>query len=460
MNAPNLLTLTEMAAAVRAGRLGPPDVWKACGSQIARLNPTLNAFITRLDEGLPREAAQLPDGMAARLPLAGAPIAVKDLFDTAGVRTTAGSLFFKDHVPSEDAAAVSRVKDAGGRVIGKTNTHEIALGVTSVNPHFGNCRNPWSTDRVSGGSSGGSAVAVATGMAMAALGTDTGGSIRIPASLCGVVGLKPTFGRVSVRGVLPLSWNLDHVGPLTRCVADAALMLQVLAGYDEGDLCSADMPAEDSFRDLEAGIEGWKIAFATGSYVAECDPEIRQAVEVAAQRFEALGGKITRLDMSFLREAATANRITIQSDAAAFHLERLAANPELFGVDVRKRLETGRDAPLADYIFARRTQMELRHHLHHIFKQYVVVLLPSTPVTAPTIEGADAVELASRLNRFTAPFNLVGLPAISVPCGFSGQGLPLGLQIVGGAWREAEVLQAARAYEREADWSARRPPMI
>ena len=222
MSASGLPTLSESIAHVRSGHLRPSDVWLTCSSQIERLNPVLNAFITRLDQESPSSQDGRSDASIAETPLAGAPIAVKDLFETKAIRTTAGSLFFKDYIPSEDATAVAKLRGAGGRLIGKTNTHEIALGVTTVNPHFGACRNPWDTDRIPGGSSGGSAVAVSTGMAMAALGTDTGGSIRIPASLCGVVGLKPTYGRVSLRGVIPLSWNLDHVGPLTLSVADAA----------------------------------------------------------------------------------------------------------------------------------------------------------------------------------------------------------------------------------------------
>ena len=430
---------------------------RACSNQIERLNPLLNAFITRLDQESTSNLDESNDSAFAEKPLAGAPIAVKDLFETRGIRTTAGSLFFKDHIPTEDATAVAKVRAAGGRLIGKTNTHEIALGVTTVNPHFGACRNPWDTDRIPGGSSGGSAVAVSTGMALAALGTDTGGSIRIPASLCGVVGLKPTFGRISLRGVIPLSWNLDHVGPLTRCVTDAALMLEILAGQDEEDPTSVAAPMTGPTEQLEAGVRGWRVIFAGGDYFEDCDPEVLNAVQEAAATFVRMGATVDRQDLSDLRQAALANGLMTQTDAAAFHRERLADQPLLFGADVRTRLETGRDVPAGDYVRARRTQTEMRYRLGQLFKDHDVILLPSTPIPAPLIHGGDAVDHARKLTRFTAPFNLAGLPAISIPCGYSLNGMPIGLQLVAGAWQEARLLRAARAYERETDWFTASP---
>jgi aspartyl-tRNA(Asn)/glutamyl-tRNA(Gln) amidotransferase subunit A len=456
----NLLTLREAVSRVRTESLSAADVWDACANQIRRLDPQLRAFITSTDrrqipENLPEQS---PDnGMS---PLAGAPIAVKDMFETAGILTTAGSLFFQDHVPVRDATVVARLRTAGGQIIGKTNTHEIALGVTNINPHFGTCRNPWDMQRVSGGSSGGSAVAVATGMALAAIGTDTGGSIRIPASLCGVVGLKPTFGRVSLRGVFPLSWNLDHAGPLTRCVADAAFLLGIMAGYDEEDPQSMDQPLEDYEGKLEDGVDGWRMALAAGSYLEDSDPEVLKAVESAADLFRVLGARVERVDLSYLRDAALANGLMTQADGATYHRQRLAEKPHLFGEDVRRRLLTGRDTRVSDYVQARQTQTEMRRRLAGLFREHDLILLPATPITAPRIEGADAIEHARRLTRFTAPFNLTGLPAISIPCGFSKQGLPIGLQIVGGAWREAQLLQAARAYERKTQWGARPPPVV
>ena len=445
---------------MRAGALAPADLQAACSQQIERLNPRLNAFITIANAPGTAEMQVGHSALASPHALDGIPVGVKDLFDTANLRTTAGSRFYADNVPTTDAAVVAKLKQAGAFVIGKTNTHEIALGVTSVNPHFGPCRNPWDTDRISGGSSGGSAVAVATGMALAAVGTDTGGSIRIPASLCGVVGLKPTYGRVSLRGVLPLSWNLDHAGPLTRNVEDAALLLEVMAGFDPEDPYSVDAPAAEFQTPLQDGIRGWRVALGAGEYVERADDEVRGAVEHAADVLAAAGAEVEAVECSFLHQAALANGVVTQADAAAFHRQRLNEHPDWFGEDVRRRLEAGRDLPAADYILARHTQAGIKRRLADFFETFEILLLPTTPNTAPVIEGDDTVAEARRLTRFTAPFNLAGLPAVSIPCGTDSRGLPIGLQMIAGAWREAGLLRAARAYERVSGWMGWQPPPI
>lgn len=453
MTEPNFLPIYEAVRLLKDGSLTPHSLTEACSRQIERLNPLLNAFVTITP---PTTAGNSPSAGQ----LADIPIAVKDLFETKDVRTTAGSLFFKDYVPTEDAVAVQKIKNAGAVIMGKTNTHEIALGVTTSNPHYGITRNPWDMTRIPGGSSGGSAVAVATGMSLAALGSDTGGSIRIPASLCGVVGLKPTFGRVSVRGVFPLSWNLDHVGPLTRSVKDAALILQVIAGYDAEDPFCVNQPVDNYLTQIDDGIKGLRIALAVGSFIEEADVEVLETVQQASKVFEKLGAKIEIVDVSFLRQAAQANSIMTPADGAAYHRDRLTDAPEKFGADVRLRLETGRNFTSTEYILARRTQTEMKRRMETFFEQYDLLLLPSTPITAPLIEGNDAVEQARRLTRFTAPFNLTGLPALSVPCGFNKDGLSIGLQIVSQAWNESSVLRAGAAYERETDWHTRRPSMV
>lgn len=445
------LTITQ-ALADEEIRLG---LTRACYHQIERLNPIINAFITVIPPTTPFANARSVQGA-----LSGIPIAVKDLFETAGVRTTAGSQFFKDYIPEKDAVAVSKLKAAGADIIGKTSTHEIALGVTNINPHYGSPRNPWNITYITGGSSGGSAAAVATGMCMAALGSDTGGSIRIPASLCGVVGFKPTYGRVSLRGVFPLSWNLDHVGPLTRSVKDAALLLQLLAGYDEADPASVNAPVEDYLKDIEAGIKGWRIALAVGDFVEISDAEVLAAVRAAARYFEYLGAKVEEVDISWLYEAALANGQIVQADGAAYHRERLAANPELFGADVRQRLETGRDLPCGTYALARRKQVEVRRRSEGFFRHYDALLLPSTPIPAlPMDDIENSASQAPALTRFTAPFNLSGLPALSVPCGFTKAGLPVGLQIVCGPWQETRLLRAGHAFEQTTEWHKRKPAL-
>ncbi len=473
MDQPNLLSVAEAIKLLKAHKLEASQLLDACLGQVERLNPRLNAFITpnpeaRASRG-PRGSKDhdhagvraRPDLVAVEAEglLSGIPIAVKDLFETANLRTTAGSLFFKDYVPTQDAQAVLKLKGAGAVILGKTNTHEIALGVTTQNPHFGSCRNPWDESRIPGGSSGGSAVAVATGMALAGLGTDTGGSIRIPASLCGLVGLKPTYGRVSVRGVIPLSWNLDHVGPLTNTVEDAALLLGVLAGYDGEDPWSVDRETANYAAQLEDGVAAWRLGLGVGEYVDGAVPEVVDAVRRAAEKLEAEGAYVEEVDISFLREAALANGIMTQADAAAFHRERLVEHPDWFGEDVRSRLEAGRDATSADYSLARRTQAEMKRRLGRLFESCDVLLLPATPITAPLIEGGAAVAEARRLTRFTAPFNLTGVPALSIPCGLSKEGLPIGLQMVGRPWEETQLLRAAYTYERVSGTVGQRPPL-
>ena len=438
--------ISSALVALRHGRLSTADLRQACLDRIERLNPLLNAFITVTPDAPPISQQNINS------PLYGIPIALKDLYETAGTLTTAGTPFFKDTIPQKDAQVVEKLKAAGAFLVGKTNTHEIALGVTGVNPHYGAVRNPWDATRISGGSSSGSAAAVASGMCLAALGTDTGGSIRIPASLCGVVGLKPTFGRISLRGIHPLSWNLDHAGPLTRSVQDAALLLQVLAGYDPLDPASADVPVDDYLAGVAAGVRGFRVALAGGDYIAESDPEVLAAYHQAAGVFEALGAQVEKVDVEFMRQAALANSQMTQADAAAVHRERISQQPAMFGEDVRQRLQTGAALSATEYILARRIQSETRRRLEQLFNAYDILLTPATPIAAPLIAGTDAIEQSRRLTRFTSTFNLAGLPALALPCGFTRSGLPIGLQIIAKAWSETRVLQAGHAFEQATPW--------
>ena len=455
----NSLSISAALDLLRKKQVSPQDLAEACFYQIERLNPALNAFITVCDIQStvnPRPSEQtIPFALANAL--RGIPIAVKDLFDTASIRTTAGSIFFKDNIPDSDAFVIEKLKQAGATIVGKTNTHEIALGVTGNNPHYGTAHNPWDTTRIPGGSSSGSAIAVATGMALGALGTDTGGSIRIPASLCGIVGLKPTYGRVSLRGVFPLSWNLDHAGPLTSCVRDAAVLLQVISIYDAIDPASIKMMSGDYLGHLVDDIEGKKITLGVGEYIESADPEVLNAVHDAAKVFESLGCKIQEVNVGWMREAALANSTMTRSDGAAVHRDRLQEHPEMFGEDVLRRLQEGAKTTSIEYALARRAQTEVKKRCELFFESSDFLIIPSTPIAAPTIAGNDAVEQAARLTRFTAPFNLAGLPAISIPCGFTNESLPIGLQIVSRAWADAKVLNAAYAYEQATEWHKRKP---
>ncbi len=445
------LHLTDLRNLVKSKEIEAVELVSACYRQIERLNPLLNAFITVIAQ----EPSTANEGM-----LCGIPIAVKDLYDTKGIRTTAGARFFADNIPQEDAIVVQKIKKAGAHIVGKTNTHEIALGVTNNNPHYGACKNPWDVTRTPGGSSGGSAVAVATGMALAALGTDTGGSIRIPASLCGVVGLKPTFGRVSLRGILPLSWNLDHAGPITRNVEDAALMLQVMGGYDELDPVSVKTLPGDYSSHLKDTMKERKIALAVGDFIEESDAEVLQAVRRTTKMLEQLGASIKEVNVDFLKEATLANALMTQADGAAFHRERLKEHPDWFGADVRQRLEAGAAFTSTEYILARRTQSEIRRECELLLNVYDTLILPTTPIPAPVLEGEDALERARQLTRFTAPFNLTGLPALSLPCGFTKDGLPIGMQVVSRAWNEAGVLRTGYACQQVTDWHTKTCPLL
>jgi aspartyl-tRNA(Asn)/glutamyl-tRNA(Gln) amidotransferase subunit A len=441
------LPLTDLRNLVKSKEIDASELVSASYHKIERLNPVLNAFITVIH----REVDSKQDG-----PLYGIPIAVKDLYETKGIRTTAGTRFFEDHIPDEDAFVVQKIKKAGAHLVGKTNTHEIALGVTNNNPHYGACKNPWDVTRTPGGSSGGSAVAVATGMALAALGTDTGGSIRIPASLCGVVGLKPTYGRVSLRGIVPLSWNLDHAGPITRSVEDAALMLQIMGGYDELDPASVKTLPGDYSSHLKDNMKERKIALAVGDFIDEADAEVLEAVRRAAKVLTEMGAMISEVNIDFLKEAALANALMTQADGAAFHRQRLEEHPDWFGADVRQRLEIGAAFTSTEYILARRTQSEVRRKCELLLNVYDSLILPTTPIPAPVLEGEDALERARLLTRFTSPFNLTGFPALSIPCGFTRNGLPIGLQIVSRAWNETGVLRTGYAFQQATDWHTKK----
>jgi len=461
------LSLVEAAGLIRNHQLSPLELTKVCLSRIEEYDEKLKSFITITPEAALQSARQAEDEAQRGerfngQPLGalhGIPIALKDLYETRGIRTTAGSKFYAQYVPEKDAVVVDELKSAGAIFLGKTNMHEIALGLTNVNPHYGTCRNPWAADRVSGGSSGGSAVALAAGFCLGAMGSDTGGSIRVPSALCGVVGLKPTFGRVSLRGVIPLSWNLDHAGPMARTVSDVAVMLQVIAGYDPQDAYCLDVPVEDYMGHIREGVKGWKVALAEGEYFGLTDSQVKQAIDEAGRVFETLGAWVEPVLIPDCYQAALANGLMVTSDASVLYQEQIQTREEDFGKDVLQRLKNGASLPLKDYIQARRTQSLLQRKFGEFFNKFDLLLMPTTPVVAPRVEGPDAIEMARLLTRYTSPFNLTGLPALSLPCGFNSEGLPIGLQIIGRHWKEAQVLRGAFAYEQATDWRFSKPPL-
>lgn len=438
--------------------MSPVELTRECLSQIEKLNPVLNAFITVTAESALAEARQAEEEIAGgqwRGPLHGVPVAIKDLIDTAGVRTTSASALHQTRVPSEDAEVVRRLRSAGAVIVGKNNLHEFAYGASSLISHFGEVHNPWDRGRIAGGSSAGSAAAVPAGMAHACIGTDTAGSIREPAALCGCVGLKPTYGRVSSRGVIPLSASLDHVGPLTRSVADAAIVLQAIAGFDSADIPSAERPVEDYLSAVKEGTQRLRVGIPHRYFFDDLDTEVASAMEHAVSGIQTMVAELkeVRLDVPTDRTLQVA-------EAYAYHAESVAKTPELYQAETLRRIRAGEKVTAAEYIRARWDLEQARRKIREVFSDVDLLLTPTTPMPAPSIvelratpEALRPVEL--KLLRNTRPFNVWGLPAISVPCGFTQSGLPIGLQIAGPHWREDLVLRLAHAYEQATAWHKR-----
>jgi aspartyl-tRNA(Asn)/glutamyl-tRNA(Gln) amidotransferase subunit A len=456
------LDLHEAATLVRRKKVSPVQLAQTCLARIEALNPILNAFITVTANSALAQArqaeAELQRGMW-RGPLHGIPIALKDLIDTAGVRTTAGSALFKDRVPREDAVVVQRLRDGGAVLLGKLNMHEVAFGPTTrATSFFGPVRNPWATERISGGSSGGSGAAVAAGLCFAAMGSDTGGSIRQPASFCGVVGLMPSYGRVSTRGALPLSWSADHLGPMTRSVVDAALMLQVIAGYDPGEVTSYDMPVQDYAGGLKQSRNlRIRIGLARKFFYETLDPEIKQAVDRAVSLFVKLGAEIHEVDVP-----VSSGRTVIQAEAFAYHSASMATNPDLYLPETLAKLRLGSTIDMQTYIRARLSLDQLRRTAPKMFRQIDVLLTPTTPVPPPKISELPSTFDEVMANdavmwRNTRPFNLLAFPTISIPCGFTDLGMPIGLQLSAAPWQELQLLKIANAYEQMTNWHTHRP---
>jgi aspartyl-tRNA(Asn)/glutamyl-tRNA(Gln) amidotransferase subunit A len=455
-------TICDLAPLLRSRALSPLEVTRSLLGRIEKLNPALNAFITVSSESALAQAHAAETEMARgvwRGPLHGVPIALKDLIDTAGLRTTAASALFADRIPTEDAEVVRRLKQAGAIILGKNNLHEFAYGGSSLVSHFGDVHNPWDTSRIAGGSSGGSAAAVAAGLCYAAIGTDTAGSIREPAALCGCVGLKPTYGRVSSRGVIPLSWSLDHVGPLTASVTDAAIVLQAIAGYDPEDITTSEIPVADYLSALSENPKALRVGVPGDYFYDDLDREVAPAVEQALGVIEGLVAetKEIKLDVPTNRKAQSA-------ESYAYHAQNAAKTPDEYQAETLRRIMSGANVTAQEYISARREMDEARRSIREIFNKIDVLVTPAMPMPAPAIadlkKTPDALRPAElKLLRNTRPFNVWGLPAISVPCGFTQSGLPIGLQIAGPHWREDLVLRLAHAYEAATVWHKRQPTL-
>lgn len=456
------MTLAGLAARLRAGELSPGEAVADSLERIERLDPLLNAFVSvRAEEAL-AEARAL-ERARERGPLHGVPVAVKDVIDVAGARTTAASRILAGNVARADAAAVERLRAAGAVVVGKLNTHEFAFGATTTSPHFGPARNPWDTGRISGGSSGGSGAAAAADLVAGTLGTDTAGSIRIPACLCGVTGLRPSTGRVPNRGVVPVSWTLDTVGPIARTAEDCALLLQAIAGRDPADPATAAAPVPDYAAALRGGVRGLRVG-VVAHLLEGAEPAVAAAAEAALAELASLGARVEPVEAGFLREADVATQLVMLPEAAAAHLPWLRERLADYGADVRARLLAGLLLPGTAAVTGQRARRLLFAEATRLFDEHDLLAAPAMPVPAPLL-GEETVSVHGRrlpyrlaLIPFNSPWACLGLPAASVPCGLA-QGLPVGLALAGRRLAEATVLRAAHAYQQATDWHERRPPL-
>lgn len=453
-------SLAGVSAKIRSRAVTPTQLLQTCLERIDVFNPKLNAFITVMREQAMAQARDLDAEQKAgrfRSPLHGIPIALKDNMDTAGVRTTAASAVFDDRVPTEDAEVVRRLKAAGAILIGKANLHEFAMGGTSATSYFGPVRNPWELSRNPGGSSGGSAAAVSADLCFGALGTDTGGSIRTPSSYCSVVGLKPTYGLVSIRGIIPLTLSLDHCGPITKTVEDAAMILNVLAGYDKLDIASVEHTKEDYVSAMKQPVAGFRLGIPRAPFFDLLDADVAKSVEDAL----AVLAKLTR-SMKDVNLPPTRD-ITLNGEVYAYHEPMFTKSPGRYMIPTRRSLQNAANGKAADYIRGKWKLELLRRTIDDSFQDFDLVALPTRRHTPRTIKDSIQREESDKMRNpeleNTGQFNVYGIPAISIPCGFTHDGLPIGLMLAGPRFSEGKVLALARAYEQATEWHLRKPPL-
>jgi aspartyl-tRNA(Asn)/glutamyl-tRNA(Gln) amidotransferase subunit A len=462
--------IAELIRLIAKKSVSPLEVVEAYLDRIEALDGRLKAYITVCrDEALAAAKAAEAAVMNGHTlgALHGIPIGLKDLYQTKGVRTTAGSKILSDWVPEDDATVVTRLQEAGCIILGKLNMHEFAYGPEGINVHYGSSWNPWdaAAHRIAGGSSSGSGVGVAAALCAGALGSDTGGSIRIPSALCGVFGIKPTYGRVSRAGVLPLAWSLDHMGPMTRTAQDAALLLGVMAGYDSKDPTSRVLPVPDYTAALSGRVKGLRVGLLRSFFLEAADAVVCQAVEKAVNTLEELGAQVEEVTLKTAVHATGASFAILFSEALAFHEDWMKSRPQDYAADVRERLRVGAFIPATAYLKGQQARGLIRDEVDALLATHDVLIAPTTPMAATllgqnefTLNG-QVQEVRASLTRFTRVANLTGHPAASVPCGFTPEGLPIGMQMIGRPFDEATVLRTADAYQRVTDWHTRRPPV-
>ena len=462
------MTIQETSQRIQNGEISPVELTRQTLERIAKLQPVLNAYITITADHALEQARQAEAEIRSgnyRGPLHGIPYAAKDLFYTKGIRTTVGTKFLADFVPDFDATIIEKLNAAGAVLVGKAGLHECAYGITSNNPHYGPIRNPWDTDRIPGGSSGGSTSALASGQCLFSLGSDTGGSIRIPASLCGLAGLKATFGRVSRHGVYPLGHTLDHAGPFGLTVRGTAWVYQAIAGFDSRDPSSAGQPDRTPVLSPEPRLDGRKIGVPTNYYFENLDADVEAAVRKALQVLEELGATLVEIAVPDIEEFNSIGRLILLAEASSVHHRRLRERREDFGDDVRALLDQGRLVLATDYLDAQRRRRAFNDAFNELLREVDVIATPTIPITAAKI-GQDTLRVAGRdenvrlaTTRLVRALNMTGLPLLSVPCGISSEGLPIGLQLIGGLFDEAALLEVGHSYEQATEWHKKRPPI-
>lgn len=462
----HMATIRDISYHIARKDLSPVEITEAILARIDAIDTSLGSYITVLAESALRSAHAAEQEIQQghyRGPLHGIPIAVKDLVWTKGITTTCASSILKDYIPTEDATIIKRFQDSGAVLLGKLNMHEFAFGATGEASAFGPCRNPWDLDRLPGGSSSGSGVAIAAGLAYGAIGTDTGGSIRIPASLCGTVGLKATYGRVSRYGVMPLSWSFDHVGPLARSVEDAALLLNSIAGYDRMDPSSAEAPVPEFDRDLPDNLRGVRLGIPREFFFENITAEVKTTVTSAIDRMSNLGAQVEEVSIPLLDHTVAIWNACVLPEATAYHLPHLRAHPELYTPGVRDRLELGLFIPSVAYTTAQRIRRKLSEQVYEAFQKVDIIVGPTTPVSAPKIGGEEVLlggikqDARTSMSYLTRVANLTGFPSISLPCGFSSHGMPIGMQLMAKSFDESTAIRTAHAYEKATNWHERHP---
>jgi aspartyl-tRNA(Asn)/glutamyl-tRNA(Gln) amidotransferase subunit A len=458
---PALLGLAEAAARIRSGALTPTRLLEACLARVDLYQPKLNAFITVTRDLARAHARQLDTEQKAgklRGPLHGIPIALKDNIDTQGIRTTAASAAFDDRLPQQDAEVARRLKEAGAVMIGKTNLHEFAAGGTNATSYFGPVRNPWALERNPGGSSGGSGASVAAGLCFGALGTDTGGSVRIPAAFCGITGLKPTYGLVSIRGIIPLTFTLDHCGPMTRSAEDAAIMLNAMAGYDRLDIASVEHPREDYIAALRQSVRGLRLGIPREPFFDHVDADIAKAVEDAIAVLAKLTAGVRDCTLP-----PTSEGFRLGAEMYAWHEENVKGGSGRYQLPLRRSMDGSSKLLAYQYVQSRWRLELLRRTIDDSFRDVDVVALPTRRRSPRLIDDARKRERSDKPRdpelENTSQFNFYGIPAVSIPCGFTSTGLPIGLTLAGPRFSEGRLLALAHAYQQQTDFHKRRPPL-